>query len=566
MKQRRFGFFLAVFSILNLIILGRLFYWQVIRGGELSAIAKRQRLDVEETYAPRGVIYSQDDYPLVTNNTSYRINVYLPNLDISSDELIEKISPIVAESEDEEVVEATASAIGDYFSGGRKWLTLSYELDQKKKRIIEEMDLEGIGFEEKEIRDYPEASMAAQLVGFVGSDERGNPQGYFGLEGNYHQQLSGQPGLLIEESNPFGQAILSGERIEEEMRPGMNLTLHLERAVQYILEEELKKGIEKHGAKSGWAVILEPKTGAVLGIASFPNYHPGDFNEYDQELYPNPIVAEGFEPGSVFKPLVMAAALEEGQVKPETKCTICDGPAVIGEHTIKTWNEEYHPNSTMKEVIANSDNVGMVYVAQQLGKKKMLEYLDKFGFGQKTGIDLQEEAELPIRPANQWYPIDWATASFGQGVLVTPIQLTRAFAVLANGGKLVTPQVVDRIWSRTETIHQFQPKVIDRPISQSTTDQVTEMLIGAVENGPVDWTKIDNLVVAGKTGTAQIPIAGHYDEEKTITSFIGFAPANSPKFLMLVSLREPQSSPWGSETAAPVWFNIAKKLKYYWGI
>jgi len=566
MKQRRFGFFLAVFSILNLVILGRLFYWQIIKGGELAAVAKRQRLDVEETYAPRGIIYSQDEYPLVTNNTSYRINVYLPNLDVSSQELVDKISPIIADSDDEEVVEATASAMMDYFSTGRKWLTLNYEISQNKKKIIEEMDLGGIDFEEKEIRDYPEASMAAQLVGFVGSDKRGNPQGYFGLEGNYHQQLSGQPGLLIGESNPFGQTILSGERIEEEMQPGMNLTLHLERAIQFILEEELKKGIETHGAKSGWAVILDPNTGAVLGMASFPNYHPGDFSEYEDELYPNPIVAEGFEPGSVFKPLIMAAAIEEGKVKPETKCTICDGPAVIGDHTVKTWNEKYHPNSTMKEVIANSDNVGMVYVSQQLGKKNILEYLDKFGFGQKTEIDLQEEAELSIRPSNQWYPIDLATVSFGQGVLVTPIQLTRAFAALANGGKLVTPQVVDRIWSRTETIHQFEPKIAGRPISQATAEKVTDMLIGAVENGPVDWTKIDNLVVAGKTGTAQIPIAGHYDDEKTITSFIGFAPANRPKFIMLVSLREPQSSPWGSETAAPVWFNIAEKLKYYWEI
>jgi cell division protein FtsI/penicillin-binding protein 2 len=566
MKQRRFGFFLAVFSILNLVILGRLFYWQIIKGGDLAAVAKRQRLDVEETYAPRGIIYSQDEYPLVTNDTSYRINVYLPNFDVSNQDLVDKISPIIADSDDEEVVEATASAMMDYFSSGRKWLTLNYEISQNKKKIIEEMDLGGIDFEEKEIRDYPEASMAAQLVGFVGSDKRGNPQGYFGLEGNYHQQLSGQPGLLIGESNPFGQTILSGERIEEEMQPGMNLTLHLERAVQFILEDELKKGIETHGAKSGWAVILDPNTGAVLGMASFPNYHPGDFSEYEDELYPNPIVAEGFEPGSVFKPLIMAAAIEEGKVKPETKCTICDGPAVIGDHTVKTWNEKYHPNSTMKEVIANSDNVGMVYVSQQLGKKNILEYLDKFGFGQKTEIDLQEEAELSIRPSNQWYPIDLATVSFGQVVLVTPIQLTRAFAALANGGKLVTPQVVDRIWSRTETIHQFEPKIVGRPISETTAEKVTDMLIGAVENGPVNWTKIDNLVVAGKTGTAQIPIAGHYDDEKTITSFIGFAPANSPKFIMLVSLREPQSSPWGSETAAPVWFNIAEKLKYYWGI
>ncbi len=566
MNESRTTLFLIFFGIFSLLILGRFFYWTIIKGADLSAIAKRQRLKIEETYAPRGTIYTQDKYPLVINKTSYNLNVYLPNLDISQEALVDKITPFLVDSQEEEVIEATKSGILTRLSGQRNWLTLSQKIAEEEKKIIDDMKIQGLSFDKNSLRDYPEASMAAHLVGFVGSDESGNRQGYFGLEGYYHQQLSGQPGLLIEESNPFGQTILSGERVQEKMQPGMNLNLYLDRAVQFILEEELKLGIEKHEAKSGWGVIMDPNTGAILAMASFPTYHPGEFNQFPEEVYPNPIIAQGFEPGSIFKPLIMAAALEEGVIEPDTQCTKCSGPRDIGEHTIKTSDDQYHPKSTMTEVIVNSDNVGMVFVSDKLGKAKLVNYLNKFGFDQKTGVDLQEEAKIKLRSLKDWYPIDVAAASFGQGVLVTPIQFVRAFSALANGGKLVKPQVVREIWHRTNTAYRFEPEFSEKVISQKTTEKVKDMLIKAVEDGFVKKLKLDNLVVAGKTGTAQIPVAGRYDEDRTIASFIGFAPANQPKFVMLISLNEPASSPWGADTAAPVWFNIADKLAYYWNL
>lgn len=566
MTKRRYNFFLTGFGILCLIILGRFFYWIIVRGGELSAIAKRQRLSIHQTQAPRGIIYSHDNYPLVINKKTFDLTVYLPNLKISNQELAAKIAPIFADSQETETIEATKSAILSELSKDRRWLVLKKRMAEEEKKIIQDMDILGLNFEENSIRDYPEASMAAHLIGFVGSDERGAPQGYFGLEGFYHQQLSGQPGLLIEESNPFGQTILSGGRVREEMQPGMNISLHLDRAVQFILEEELKAGIEKHGAKSGLGIIMNPKTGAIYGMASFPNYHPANFNQFENEIYSNPVVAHGFEPGSIFKPFIMAAGLEENKLNPETKCTKCDGPRQIGEHTIRTADHQYHPESTMTEVMINSDNVGMVFVADLLGKDKLVDYLNKFGFGQKTGIDLQEEAGLSIRSLRDWYPIDVAAASFGQGIIVTPIQLIRAFGALANEGRSVRPQVVDRIWYRTRNIFQSQPEIEGRVVSKNTAEEIKEMLIKSVEDGLVKTHKLDNLVVAGKTGTAQIPVAGRYDEDRTIGSFIGFAPAEDPKFVMLISLNEPTSSPWGANTAAPVWFNIAEKLSYYWNL
>jgi len=218
----------------------------------------------------------------------------------------------------------------------------------------------------------------------------------------------------------------------------------------------------------------------------------------------------------------------------------------------------------MTEVIQNSDNIGMVFVSEKLGKEHLLSWLKKFGFGEKTGIDLQGEAGLPIRSDKDWYPVDLATVSFGQGILVTPIQITRAFSALANQGWLIKPKVVQKIWLEDKDIFLAEENRGERIISPNVSEEIKKMLINAVENGEAKNFKPARLVIAGKTGTAQIPISGHYDQEKTIASFIGFTPADNPKFVMLISLREPSSSPWGSETAAPVWFNIANRLTYYW--
>jgi len=578
MSKARLTTFLLFLFLVNLLILARFFYWQIISGDRLSAIAQQQRLQLIEISAPRGKIYSADNYPLVLNKPAFLLYAYLPELEKSIPYLSQKMAPILIEEErgDEEATSSSKTKaetikeekelIEKRLSGENNWTIIKRRISEEKKKKIESLGLKGIGFEEESIRDYPEASMAAHLLGFVGFDDSGRPKGYFGLEGFYNQQLSGAPGLLVEEKNVFGQPIFSGKRMRERVKPGLNLTLHLERPAQFILEEELKRGIKRYGAKTGWGVILEPKEGTVLAMASFPNYYPGDYSSFEESLYSNPIIAQGFEPGSVFKPLIMAAALEEEAVEPETKCSSCSGPRVIGEYTIRTWNDQYHPDCTMREVIQNSDNVGMVFVSDQLGKEKILDYIKKYGFGQKTGIDLQEEAALPLRPDNQWYPIDLATLSFGQGILVTPIQLTRAFIALASDGRIVEPKVVSQVWSNEGTQWAIKGKTGKKILSQKTVEEIKEMMVNAVEHGEAKWAKPEKMTIAGKTGTAQIPIQGHYDQEKTIASFIGFAPAEDPKFLMLISLREPTSSPWGSETAAPLWFETAQRLAYYWNL
>ena len=314
------------------------------------------------------------------------------------------------------------------------------------------------------------------------------------------------------------------------------------------------------------AAVMDPKTGGLIAMSSFPSYDPRSYHEYSDKLYKNPFITDAYEPGSTFKPLVMAAALEMGLIKADTRCTICDKPVEIGGYTIRTWNNKYYPNATMTEVIQHSDNTGMVFVGRLLGLDNLLAYFNKFGIGQMTGVDLQGEMQPYMRERDEWYAIDLATATFGQGITVTPMELLTAFSAIANGGSRMEPHVVAAVETPDGDTIEIPPKVLNKPVSSKTAKIVTEMMVNAVEEGESKWAKPKGYRVAGKTGTAQIPVAGHYDANKTITSFIGFAPADDPKFLMLVVIDRPTSSIYGSETAAPLFFNAAKHILTYYGI
>lgn len=543
--MRRIKILLFIFTLAWVALVFRLFYWQVGSFRDLFKAAREQHLGKKEIPSTRGSIFSSDGFPLVLNKRSYLLFAQPHQID-DPEKVYNKINQIFP-LDQKSFFEAVSN---------KKiyWYPLAKRINTAIKEKLESQDISGIGFEPQWIRFYPEASMAAHLLGFVGSDESGQPKGYFGLEGYYDRELRGVSGLRQEERDLFGRPIMFGQRWEKKQRQGRDLFLYLDRTTQFMVEEQLKKGIEKYGAVSGSVVIMEPKTGSILAMVS-----------EDRNNFPNPVISSSFEPGSVFKPIVMAMAIDLGLVNPKTICDSCSGPIGIGEYTIKTWNEKYYPSSTMTEVIQHSDNVGMVFVSRKIGIKNFVNYFEKFGFGQKTDIDLEGESASVLRQKDSWKEIDLATAGFGQGIAVTPIQLVTATATIANGGKLVTPKVVKKIKDEEKEIliKTDEGKQIIRPI---TAKVITQMMVNAVEKGEAKWAKPKGIKIAGKTGTAQIPVAGHYDEEKTIASFVGFAPADDPKFVMLVILREPKSSPWGSETAAPLWFEIAKRIFRLWGI
>lgn len=535
----------------------KLFYWQISQGQKLSALAFSQYFVEEEIPAQRGLIFTSDNFPLVQNTPAYLLYALINQLEKKPAEIAAILAKIINQKESD-IVEKLENK-------NSSWVALARKLDLNQKKEIQSFSIKGLGFEEESIREYPEGSMAAQLLGFVAKDAVGRDKGYFGLEGYYDRELTGRPGILRMERDAQGRPMVVGKQNKEEEIPGRNLILFLDRRIQFLAENRLKEGLEKYGAKSGTVIIMDPKTGGILAMASFPSFDPANFNQYDQNLYLNPAISEGFEPGSIFKVIMMAAAINEKAVRPEESCNQCAGPRTIGEYSIQTWNNKYHPNLTMTEVIQYSDNVGMVYVADKLGKEKEIAYLKNFGLGEPTGIDLQGEDSPPLREDNSWSQIDLATAAFGQGIAVTPLQMTTAVNAIANGGQLVVPRLVDKI-SYEDKIIATKPKIKRQVISSQTAKIITEMMVNAVEKGEAAGFKLPGYRVAGKTGTAQIPISGHYDEKKTIASFVGFAPADNPLFVMLVTLREPSSSPWGSRTAAPLWFDIAKDIFLLWKI
>jgi stage V sporulation protein D (sporulation-specific penicillin-binding protein) len=300
-------------------------------------------------------------------------------------------------------------------------------------------------------------------------------------------------------------------------------------------------------------------------MASTPSFDPGKYWTYTNEDFKDPAISNTFEPGSIFKPIIMASALDAKLVAPDSPCTICDKPIDIDGYEIDTWNNQYHPDSSMTQVIIDSDNVGMAFVGQKLGQDKTYDYLSKFGIGSPTGIDLQGEASLPLRKKGTWSDIDLATTTFGQGIALTPMQILKAIGIIANGGQDVKPQIVRQIKSG-DWSSEIKPQIGPWVISKDAASKVAEMMRRTVAEGESKWAAPAGFSIAGKTGTAQIPVAGHYDPTKTIASFVGFAPVTNPKFVMLVTLQTPQSSEWGSETAAPLWFHIAEDLFPYFGI
>lgn len=594
-------FFLALF----LIVL-RLGYWQIVKADDLSAMAESQRVSVQEIKPSRGTIYFSDRSILASTQPAFSLfaqpKVIFGLTDAQKEEGIkidsfgrkdtfsQGVSNILfnLEQTKKQTPQATTEAelkaqddlkkteqadlkqsIFKKIDQDLYWVSLSKEVTIDTKKQLDALNLPGLGYDSTTMRFYPEGSSSAHLLGFVSSDVYGNDAGYFGLEGFYNGELKGKKGRLSQEKDALGFPILIGKFIDQEAKPGKDLVLNVDPVVQHVAEEKLKAGVIKYGAKGGSVIIMDPNTGGILAMASYPNYNPSFPEYFPKPDLRNPATLDGYEPGSTFKVLIAAAGINEGVITPETRCDVCAGPVNINEYSIRTWNNQYRPNLTMTDVIVHSDNTGMVFIAKKLGLDRLYSYIDRFGFGKPTEIDLQDESSPDLRPKDEWGEIDQATASFGQGISVTALQIVRAVAAIANGGKLMEPHVVSEIIDGDKTF-KVNPRVINQVITPETAKQVTEMMVSAVDEGEAQYYKkvigVAGYKIAGKTGTAQIPIKGHYDKDKTIASFVGFAPADKPRFVMLVKYNEPTSSIYGADTAAPTFFNIAKDLFTYYDI
>jgi cell division protein FtsI/penicillin-binding protein 2 len=435
------------------------------------------------------------------------------------------------------------------------WIPLAQNAPQAVGETILEWDIIGLQAEPRAKRVYPEGDLGAHLLGFVNN----NGNGFYGVEGYYDDMLRGKAGLQTGERSPFGEIIPLGASHYVPPVSGATLFLTVDRSVQHLIERELKTAVQEYGAQGGSVVVLEPKTGAILGMASYPAYNPNNYNASDDSLYFDPVVSRQYEPGSVFKVVTMAAGLDAGVVGPMG--TIYDGGSIeVGGRVIYNWDRQSHGTVDMTEVLAQSLNVGIAQVAVALGKDRFYTYVKRFGFGRLTEADLSSEGPGTMKTPKDadWHESDLGTNSFGQGIAVTPLQIALAVGAVANDGLLVKPHIVSRIMDSERDI-EVKPVVVRRAVSQQTAQTLTGMLVEALKRANSE-ALVPGYEVAGKTGTAEIPVPGGYHPTLTLASFAGYLPANDPQVLVLVIIDRPTSSRWGNTTAAPTFKRIAEQL------
>lgn len=548
MNKLRFLFVIFVFCFFAIIV--RLFFIQVVFSTSYSA----DYTTTKKISPNRGKILDRNYEPIAINQTKYLVYVE-PKKMKSKSKLIEKLNEVL------KVGEATLEA---RINESKDWVAITGNVSKEAKQKLELMLLPEIGFQEETYRFYPEASLSAHLVGFLGKDKDGESLGYFGVEGYYDKDLTGLPGVLKSERDLFNRPIFVGSQEKVDAADGRDFVLTIDKSVQHIVKEQLKAGVEKFDAKSGCVIAVKPKTMEIIALSCLPDFDPGEYYDFSNDVFSNWSISSGYEPGSTFKPLIMAAAIEEEVVKADGMYNE-SGAVTIGGYKIQNWNDKYEGKISIGRILEKSSNVGMVYIGSQLGKEKVYDYIKKYGFGEYTNIDLQGETPGQLKPLNAWYPIDAATMSFGQGISVTAMQLVRGFAAVINGGYLMRPYIVKEV---VEDGYKKvrEPQVQRRVLSERTSKIMRKMLVNTVANAEAKWDIPEGFTFGGKTGTAQIALEGKYDASKTIASFIGFAPADDPEFLVLTVIQEPASSSWGSETAAPLFFDIAKELLIYYNI
>ncbi len=556
-RQKKLYILLIVaFGFLTL----RLAYWQILQHENLTLAAESQYRRTMQMSGNRGSIKTSDDYILAVMTPVYKLFIQPNLMKAETKTVADKICDVIKTrdaSQSAQICDKTQELATKKDS---KWLYLVNDLSAEEKKLLsEQIQDPGVGFEEHYVRYYPEASMAGQIIGFLGKDTQGEDQGYFGIEGMLDKELRGKKDSKTVLTDARGyQLTPEGIRTSSQLQ-GSDITLTIRRDVQHLVETYLQEAMVEYGAEKGEVLVMDPQNGNILALAISPSFNPADYAQSDPQLYKNPAIMDTYEPGSTFKLLTVAAGLDAGLINPETTCPKCSGPRVFGKYTIKTWNDIYHPNITMKEALAKSDNTAMIYIAELLGSERLKSYIEKFYIGQPTGLELQGDTSTPF--PQKWGPVETATISFGQGISTTSMQLLRAVATIANDGKLVHPHIVKREDQENIDIQNQQ-----QIISETSAKTMKEMMEYAARKGEAQWIYDKKFRVAGKTGTSQVAIQGGYDKEKTIASFIGFSPPEEPKFVMLVKLVAPQSSPWAAETAAPLWYKIASSLYLMLGI
>ncbi len=587
-------------------------YSEVVKDVEENIFSSISKLEVDF------VILKRDAEPDLMANV---INERLPGIFVNAERFMIYGDPtLIPETQLDSVSGSLAKYIDQPASAIKKELTrrkvryvfLKNKLEPEISGKIKDLNLKGVVLLPEHWRYYPEDSLGSHIIGFINREGAGQ----YGIEGYYNTELEGKKGKIYAESDPFGGQITVGESKIVNAVDGDTVVLTIDRIIQKKVEEILAAAVESYHADSGQIIIMDPFTGAIISMANYPNFDPNDYtevyklrklepgeeiyrtmpvfkkdekghyvtaskedienndvekfiyeNKFGPGVFKNKTVSDYYEPGSIFKPIVMATALDAKEVEPQDTI-VDDGPLHIDDFVIENANNAHYGKVTMNQVLEKSINVGMALIAKKLGKRLMYQYIKDFGFGEYTNVPLEGEAKGNVDYYTKWSKAQLLTTSFGQGIIVTPLQMITAWAALANGGKLLQPYIIDSIIKEGEVV-KTEPQVIHRVISEETSSLITSMLVNVVKNGQAKPAGIPGYLIAGKTGTSQIAgPGGKYEtgDDSVNTSFVGFFPALKPQYLVFVKFDRPRlggSSTWGETTTAPTFKKVAEFLINY---
>ncbi len=551
LKFRIFGILLCLIFIFTVIFI-RAFQLQVIDRDKLKAIADREYLKTMDIIPKRGTIYERGMHELAVSAVVY--SVYAHPAKIENERKTVRMLAAAIPSMDRDEIESRLASKKSFV-----WIKRQMNFEENER--VRKLNISGIGLVKEGKRFYPTPQIASHLIGFVGVDS----MGLEGIELGYDKHMTGTPVRFIGERDARGNEILLGG-IDNDRTKGMNLVLTIDRTIQYITEKELFKAVSTSRAKGGIAIAMAPQTGEILAMANTPHFNPDNILEYESStVWRNKAVTDAFEPGSTFKPFIIAAALEENAAKPDDLFFCEEGSYKVADriiHDVKKFGW-----LSLTQIIKYSSNIGAVKIGERTGKERLYRYVRDFGFGAKTGIGLPGEGTGSVTDLKRWSKITASNISFGQGLSVTGIQLLSAFSAIANHGYLMKPYVVKEIVNeKGEVVEQFRPTVVRRVISEETAKKVINILKEVTKKeGTGVMAALDGFEVAGKTGTAQKPDLsnGGYMEDKYISSFIGFVPADNPELAILIVIDEPSGEFYGGQIAAPVFKEIAGQSLSY---
>jgi cell division protein FtsI (penicillin-binding protein 3) len=536
--NRRITVLAAAFLLLLAATLARAVWIQVVKGPEYAAMALRQHRETVVVPASRGTIVDRNGEPLAIGKLATTIYANPHQVDNPRDLTLAAAKQLGIDP---------ATLYPELTDRSKGFVYVERKADPRKAKILQAMDFAGLGFYPEELRFYPQGPVAAQVIGYAGLDNKGLE----GLERSLEGTLAGKPGSQTIVKDPFGRALDVVETKPE--TPGRSVRLTIDREMQANAEEVLQDTVRRWGARAATAVVMDPHTGEIYAMATAPRFNANRFPTTRADRRRNRAVTDTYEPGSTFKLATVAAALQDRLVTPRTSFRLA--PTIrVADRVIHEAHTRGTERLTVRQIVEQSSNIGTITIAERLGAGRLASWVDRFGFGSRTGVDFPGESAGFALPLDEWSGSTIGTVPIGHGIAVTPIQMARAYSAIANGGVLVRPHLIDRIDGKTVGTTDGR-----RVVSRHVSDQMLSMLRGVVLEGTGTEAAIPGYTVAGKTGTAaKIDPDGRYSTSRYVASFVGMVPATKPKLVIMVMVDEPHGDIYGGVVAAPAFREIAR--------